>query len=280
MSKIIDFSSKIEEVYFDSVISTIRSELEKEKISKAHLREMQQKLESLSAKLNKNLQRQVHATKAALDRILTLQEEVYSLMHLCHTKSLNSKVQKLSDSALRLQEGSLGQDLSKKICKVRRDIVELNKNHALSLENRKLIHLATKHLDVLDGKTPSIKFSFTKEETLLEDPIELSLDLYEMAGNIYKLDIGNAFMLFYSFPEYTKKRLKRLFEENGYKFEDLKSCNQLSSYKELQYFFIQALIGYSHMLLYGDYHILTHKEIEELFYDMDMTLSGEIVADL
>ncbi|PCI92416.1 hypothetical protein COB11_07455 [Candidatus Aerophobetes bacterium] len=280
MCKIIDLSSMFEDSFIDDKINKIKRDLDKDDIESQTLFQVHGKLESLSARLSKNLQNIVGFTQDVYKKFNEQQEEIFSLLHLCGTKSLNKQVKKLTDDALKLEKKCTHSKLSNRINELRAGMNDINHKHALSLENRQMIHMAKKHLNELSGeRKPQIAPS-EMQSSMLEDPIDLSMSLYEIAGNLYKADLGNAFCSFNCLPEVTKTKLNKIFKKNGYTFENLKLYNSLDTFKKQQYFTIQTLLGYSHMLLYGDFELMPEEEVDALFYDLDMTLIGENVADL
>ncbi|MCH9630642.1 MAG: hypothetical protein S4CHLAM37_06440 [Chlamydiia bacterium] len=280
MSKIIDLSSMFEDSFIDDKINKIKQDLNKDHIESQALSQVHGRLESLSARLNKKLQNVVGFTQDVYQKFNDQQEEIFSLLHLCDTKSLNTQVKNLTDDALSLNGKCANSKLSSKIDELRTGMNDINHNHALSLENRQMIHMAKRHLDELSDSKKTQVVSYDMPNSMLEDPIDLSMSLYEIAGNLYKADIGSAFCSFNCLPDVTKKKLDKIFHDEGFSFENLKLSNSLDTFKKQQYFTIQTLLGYSHMLLYGDFELMPEEEVDALFYDLDMTLSGENVVDL
>lgn len=285
MNKIVDFSSVFEGVYIDDSINKVKEELSQDNLSSQTLCRVKGKLESLSSRICQKLQNQVSFTQSVCEKLISQQEEVCSLLHLCGTKSLNKQVKTITDTALKLGKEE-GETLSSKIDELKQGITDLNHKHALSLENRQMIHMAKKHLNGLSDTHETQTSVAGKElekqavDQFLEDPIDLSMALYEIAGNLYKADIGAAFCGFNQLPELTKSKLEKALIKSGYDIQKLKQPFHLESFNKQKYFTIQTLIGYSNFLLYGDFEIMDEDEIDDLFYDLDLTLSLESVADL
>lgn len=292
MNKIIDFSSMNEEIFVDERINKIKKELKKESISRKKLHNLEIELYDLSLSLTQKMHKQVALSQSTMDQFLVQQTELSCLICVCQNLFIDKKVDKLTQNAQKIAKESQHpyKNVSQKIEKLKKSISSLTYQEALSLENRQMINLAKNYLTDAQkhhythdlSKDPkTIRLDFKKEngQKDLIDPYETSLSLYEVAGHLYHYELKEAFGLFYSFSPSMQKELKEEILKAGGSFDLLKDLENIKLWKKNLYPVIQALIGYSNQVIYGNVEYPSIKEINILFKDLDVISKADISAN-
>lgn len=292
MNKIINFSSAYEERCVEARILTIKKELNKERISSKKLRELQEELYHLSLEVTKTLQTQASLTQHAMSLFLETQVELGSLIYACQNLFIDKKVDRLTEHAQKIAQESLNpyKNVSLKIGKLQKSILSLTCQEALSLENRQMINLAKKYLHDAEARcyqetalkgTKAIRLDFQKinaSQDLL-DPYDISIALYEVAGDFYHNQLQQAFSGFFALAPSVQSEVKALLLKKGMSFDELKNTQDLSEWNRLLNQVLQTLLGYSNQLLYGSYSEPSLTEIRSLFRDLDAILKEESSAN-
>lgn len=292
MSKIIDFSSMNEELFVDERINNIKKELKKETISRKKLHNLEIELHDLSLSLTQKMHNEATLSQHTMSQFLVQQTELSCLICACQNIFIDKRVDKLTQTAQKIAKESQDpyKNVSQKIGKLKKSISSLGYQEALSLENRQMISLAKNYLTAAEkhdyahdlSKDPkTIRLDFKKENSQKDflDPYETSLSLYEIAGHLYYYELKEAFAVFYSLSPSLQKEIKEEILKNNGSFDLLKDLDNMKSWKKNLYPVIQALIGYSHSLIYGIIEYPSVKEINILFKDLDAIRKADISAN-
>jgi hypothetical protein len=292
MNKIINFSSVYEEQCVEARIFTIKKELNKEHISSKKLLKLQEELHHLSLEITKTMQTQASLTHHAMSLFLKTQAELGSLIYACQNLFIDKKVDKLTEHAQRIAKESLnpGKNVFLKIGKLQKSILSLTCQEALSLENRQMIDLAKKYLHDAEARCyqetalkgpKAIRLDFQKinaSQDLL-DPYDISIELYEVAGDFYHYQIHQAVSAFFSLAPSVQSAVNALLLQKGIRLDALKHSQNLAEWSHLLNQVLQTLLGYSNQLLYGSYREPSVAEIQSLFKDLDAILKEESSAN-
>ncbi|MBM3192404.1 MAG: hypothetical protein FJZ63_07140 [Chlamydiae bacterium] len=285
MSKILTFSSTHEESFIDATINKIKKDLNKPGLSKTKLHHVQKELDQLNHFLNENLRQQASLTQSAFTLFLKTQLEISSLAYDCQNLFINKCVDQLTEKAQKLAKDGLGncKDISRRVIKLKKEILDLTHKEALSLENRQMIHLANHYLSAKDAidfskDVSALRLTLREENAKkdLNDLFDISIDLYEIAGSFYNCDIQGALEQFYSLSPTTQQEIKKRLQELGIDLHKIACQSDLALLKKQLYLIIQTCLGYSHYILYASFDYPSFAAIDELFQDLERTLKESV----
>lgn len=290
MGKIISFQPYIKSSLVEEKITRIKKELTKETLTERKLHELEKEIIGLTGSLSQEMAREVEVTSQLIVGFITQQTELSNLIFNCHTLSVDKKVDSLTCKAqhLTFEECHEEKLLQKKIGKIKKSIDLLFAKEALSLENRQMIALARQFLSaasehkMLHSKESSAKdlrleLKVKGQEKDLRGLSEISIDLFTIAGHIYEMDCKEASMLFMSLPEQIQISLQDLLKKQGVSFDLIRNPGFSKEAKEGRYKIMQALMGYSHQLLEGQYESISFEDIDALFVDLRSVLKERVM---
>lgn len=277
MSKIIQFPGMGESL-IEEKICAIKKSLEKPTVTPKKLLLIEQELIELNGSLLSKLQEQKELTERMFSSFLTQAVEIGALTCVCHELAIDKQVDAITNKAQELASSTPChyQKVSRRVAYLEKTIKELTYKEALSLENRQMIHLARyclKHLGSLqerrDVKAIRLDFKAENAKKDLNESYDLSIALYEIAGELYHNQFVSALALFKALPEDVQEILKDLMLQHDCDFNSLSSLTSIAELKKGSYKAIEVFIGYTNKILYNLFEYPTKEEVEDLFKDLD-----------
>lgn len=190
-------------------VDAIQKKLEKPLSSKA-CHQLFQKLEKTSDAFQSLKERTSKVAPFSSENVRVLDDKIQSLFGNIHMRAVTSKLSELQQKAQHLTT-------PKKIRSLKKDIIELTDQHALSRDHQKLLEsieislqkvdilLTTKQEKIISFPTPSI-------EDISPDEVEEIMDLYELFDLYSSYKIKEATSKLNALSPRTRARFERLLQ--------------------------------------------------------------------
>ena len=184
-------------------------------------------------------------------------ERINTLLNQCFSHLLNAKIDHLTEKAQELfHSGTCKKELARQ---VRKKILTLVKENALSLENRSMILFARK---LLQGVDPNGKRLASPKND------EWGMQAYEIAHYLYEDELKEALVLIHQLPVHEKQAIEEWVDHAGSNMESLESLPDLRTFAQTKIGVIRGLIGYAT----GE--LPTVKEMHRLFAELKAVIES------
>ncbi|MCK4935172.1 MAG: hypothetical protein KAR79_06250, partial [Simkaniaceae bacterium] len=199
------------------------------------------------------------------------EKEISTLFERCEDLSLNKTIDTLVEKSQKIASDPL----LTQVKEVQQTIKSLTKNNALTWENLQFIGLAKQLLAKAEGVF-HMDGSYIKPPTLnaLAPPythqeiIDITTDLFEIAGSIYNLRINEGLGLIKTLPKEIQARLGEHLITLGGSVDALYVIEDRESHKNNSFLIIKSLLGLAKEVAGLKDLYPTNEEIDEMFGEL------------